>query len=282
MKKILLAVIPVLLLLASCNNQPPSDVTLHTITQDVDGIQISWDQSSDGNFSSYKLYKHNSSGLDETTGELIHVATSATDISFTDVDFNPLQTYYYRVYVENDNGLSNGSNIQSITTETITIVSNGSFEEGNTIPTSWTLIKNNINEPLNEIELDNTTAADGSRSLKFHQEASPGCYEQWIYQSVSLSDLTPGGTYEFSFSYYSGNIAVNHYGPDMGFRIYNGQFDIQIDLPDFPGDGQWHDFANNFILPSNLGSTDPTIMIHFCIEGSTDWWIDNINVVKVQ
>lgn len=268
--------------LVGCNNEPPVDVTLNTIVQDANGIHISWTLSSDADFSSYKLYRKNSSGIDETTGELIHVSTTSGDNSFTDLDFNPLETYYYRIYVQSDNGLSNGSNIESITTQTISVLNNGSFESGSTVPAEWELIENNINEPMNSIVIDNTTAADGSQSLKFHQEASPGCYEQWIYQTVLLSDLTPGGNYQFSFSYFSGYVPIVPQGPDMGFRIYNSEFDIQIELPDFPGDGQWHNFASNFVLPSYLGSTDPTVMIHFCVQGSNDWWIDNLQVIKIQ
>lgn len=265
--------------LASCSGKKtPADVNLNSITQDAQGVHISWDQSGDNKFESYKLYRHTTSGLDETTGELIHVGTSVTENYFTDLTFEAAQTYYYRVYVENKHGLSHGSNIESIETQTISLVTNGSFESGGSLPVNWTIIENNINEPLNSIQIDPALASDGSQSLKLHHNTASGCWEQWIEQHVTLGDLTPGGIYEFSFDYRS-DAMINSWG--MGFTLYNSSIDIAIPFPTFPGDGVWHSFSNQFTLPSNIGSTDPLLRLHFCCQGVIDWWIDNVSVIKV-
>jgi len=252
---------------------------LNDISQNGSGVQINWEQSLDGNFHSYKLYRHSSSGIDENSGELIHTSTSLSDVSFIDSDFSPLQTYFYRVYVLNDNGLSNGSNVKSITTQTISLIDNGSFELGNNIPTGWTLVQNNINEPLNSIVIETTNASDGMQCLNFHHNSSPGCYEMWISQYVSLASLTPGGTYEFSFSYMSD--IPNTTGPSQGFKISNATMNISLALPYFQGDGIWHNFSAQFTLPDNIGNSDPKVMIHFCNNGIIDWKIDDVSVVKV-
>lgn len=87
----------------------PSDVTEHEMT-------LTWSQTDAVDFREYKLYRHDSSGLDETTGELIHVSTSRADVTFTDTDLGGDATYFYRVYVMNDLGRLGGSNIVSATT----------------------------------------------------------------------------------------------------------------------------------------------------------------------
>jgi len=49
-----------------------------------DKINLIWTKSIAEDFREYKIYRHTSSGLDETTGELIHVSTSRTDTCFID------------------------------------------------------------------------------------------------------------------------------------------------------------------------------------------------------
>lgn len=280
MKTIHLALISMIFLVLACNgNQVPTDVTLNPITQDANGIQISWSTNSDGNFNSYKLYRHTSSGIDASTGDLVHVETSSSTTSFTDLNFNPLVTYYYRIYVLTDDGQSNGSNIVSITTQSISLVDNGSFENGSSVPNNWSLTDNSIGDPLNSIVIDNTTSSDGSQSLKFHHNSSTGCWEQWIDQNLTLSDLDAGGTYEFSIDYKMDTPMTSQSG--MGAKITNGQLDIQMSWPSFAADGNWHSYATQFVLPANLGSTNPQFRLHFCTQGIMDWWIDNVQIVKV-
>ncbi|MEX1002455.1 MAG: fibronectin type III domain-containing protein [Crocinitomicaceae bacterium] len=281
MKKWKLPLLSVLIfLISSCNSSAPGEVVLNQITQDANGVQLSWSASSDQAFQSYKVYRHKSSGIDQSTGNLIHVETDINGTSFTDSDIDYSETYYYRIYVTSDNGVSPGSNIESISTQTISLVSNGSFESGVTVPTDWSLVENNINEPQNDISIDNTTAADSAQSLRFYHNSSTGCWEQWIDQNVALSDLTPNGTYEFSFNYKS-NTTFNQSG--MGFRLYNGSYtvNIQIPLPTFPGDDVWYSYSSQFVLPDNLGSTDLTLSLHFCNQGIGYWWIDNVAVEKI-
>ena len=263
--------------LISCN-KTPEDVVLNSVSQDVNGININWNESDDKKFNSYKLYQHISSGIDESTGDLIYVSTSTNDNSYIATDFEPQQTYFYRVYVVNKNETSKGSNVESVTTETVSLITNGSFESGNNIPSDWTLIQNDLNEPLNSIVIDNNTASDGINSLKIHHDASSGCWEQWIEQNISLVDLSENGTYEFSFSYKSNQLITNG---GMGLSVKNDMLDINIQLPTFPGDNTWHTFSSQFLLPANLGSSDPKITLHFCVQGINDWWIDNISITKV-
>ena len=60
-------------------------------------MEIKWSATDANDFREYKLYRHISSGLDETTGTLVHVSTAISDTQFTDQGVNPVTTYYYRV-----------------------------------------------------------------------------------------------------------------------------------------------------------------------------------------
>ncbi len=82
-------------------------------------IELQWTPYTGNGFYEYKVYRHNSTALDETTGTLIHVATSATDTTFNDEGqengsssgLQPNTNFYYRVYVNNEYGKLGGSNI---------------------------------------------------------------------------------------------------------------------------------------------------------------------------
>jgi hypothetical protein len=92
----------------------PLEVTWTTIT-------LNWSSFIEDQFYEYKVYRHTTSGLDENTGQLIHVATSVTDTTyFDDLSWEGQpsnnQTYYYRVYTSNMYGHLSGSNILEVTT----------------------------------------------------------------------------------------------------------------------------------------------------------------------
>ncbi len=94
-------------------NVEQADVTTGTVS-------LAWSASEDEGFREYKIYVHNSTALDETTGTLLHVATGADQTTFTHTGMDePLSsntTYYYRVYVMDESGLLGGSNILEATT----------------------------------------------------------------------------------------------------------------------------------------------------------------------
>lgn len=75
---------------------------------------LTWSASTASDFREYKLYRHSTSGIDETTGTLVHVSTSLNDTIFTDsVEIG--ERYFYRLYTMNDLGLLGGSNVKEIT-----------------------------------------------------------------------------------------------------------------------------------------------------------------------
>ncbi len=98
---------------------PPTAVTLAAqMVTDNDGnrsISLSWTSSPDNDFETYRLYKDNSSGIqDGDTDLIIWITESKSQTEFSDI--NPTAgTYHYRVFVFDQQGLATGSNEVTIT-----------------------------------------------------------------------------------------------------------------------------------------------------------------------
>jgi hypothetical protein len=95
----------------------PQPVALESPSKVTGGsMSLSWMPSESQSFREYKLYRHLSSGLDETTGTLVHVGTAVDDTTFVDEGLKGDEKYFYRVFVLDDYGLLGGSNVVSATT----------------------------------------------------------------------------------------------------------------------------------------------------------------------
>jgi len=183
----------------SASSQPqtvelPKGVTLldplHITNSTVD---LKWTMSGIDNFLEYKLYRHPTSGLDETTGKLVHVATSAKDTVFTDTDLLDNENYYYRVFVRNTFGLYGGSNILQVTTAEGNYVNNGDFEQN---LGGWELFTPN---PCVDI-VDDITSPSGSKVLKAEiADISTVNISSELFQNINQTKLTGGNTYTLSF-----------------------------------------------------------------------------------
>lgn len=78
--------------------------------QNITTVTLSWTKASEALFREYKLYRHTSPGLDESTGELIYLTTNIDDKSFSD-HIERGSTYYYRVFILSQFDKMGGSNI---------------------------------------------------------------------------------------------------------------------------------------------------------------------------
>ncbi len=245
---------------------------------------INWNNSSSDGFREYKLYRHNSSGLDETTGTLVHVSTDINETNFLDTNLNNSETYYYRVYVLDEFGQIGGSNIINFETNNVQIIKNGSFENvSNEDPLHWNLIPNDLNSPENSISIDNTQSTEGSNSLKFRNADVNGCFEQWIEQDIDNNILVKGATYKLIFDYKSDFILPNNNSVSLIIRNAGGDLDewLYMDV-DFFDDGQWRNNIFEFTLPSEFSNNNIDIDIHFCIAPTGYWWLDNISMERVN
>lgn len=91
-------------------------------------VKISWSKFTSSGFYEYKVYRKEDSGLDETTGTLVHVSTNISDTTFIDTTIEDNTKYYYRVYVMNEYGKLGGSAVGNLKTSKANHVVNGSFE----------------------------------------------------------------------------------------------------------------------------------------------------------
>ncbi|KAA0227219.1 hypothetical protein KJ068_25910 [bacterium] len=97
---------------------PPSAVTLNTPLLVGDGtnqVQLTWSQSSDRDFASYRIYRSATPRVDSLSTLVASVVNIASNV-FTDQGLNAATTYYYRVYVYDQGRNATGSNIESVTT----------------------------------------------------------------------------------------------------------------------------------------------------------------------
>ncbi len=96
---------------------PPRAVALNTpeVLDETVSLQLTWTRSDAGDFASYKIYRAISAGV-STASALVATLSSASTLSYLDQGLEAGTTYYYRVYVFDNGGLSTGSNEVSATT----------------------------------------------------------------------------------------------------------------------------------------------------------------------
>ena len=95
--------------------QPPLPVVLFKpLLLPSNEVNVTWSQNTQGDFASYRIYRSTTPGvtLDSNVRAII---TKASQTSFNDVGLQEGATYYYRIFVFNNFGLSTGSNEDAIT-----------------------------------------------------------------------------------------------------------------------------------------------------------------------
>ncbi len=118
---------------------PKSTTIIAAGEPSVESTKIAWNKTDATDFREYKLYRHTTPGLDETTGTLIYTTVAASDTTFTDNGLISSQNYYYRVYIMNDLGRLGGSNIITLKTKAGNLIPNGDFEIDSDPSAHWTI-----------------------------------------------------------------------------------------------------------------------------------------------
>lgn len=262
-------------------NSIPEDVTLATIAQDEEGIHLSWSQSDDKHFMTYKVYKSKSSNVSWQNGELVYYNASLDSNFFTDTDFSLNETLYYQVYVDNKAGVSNGSNVESIVPVKVNILENGSFEDGQySEPNNWYFNPGYNSDPLNHVARDLYNFSSGSKSIVFKHTQTNYCNQLKLSQSLYSSNFEEGRSYSLSFDYKSSApIQANN---NSTAYLSQGQNQLNISLDGFVNDGEWHTNRATFEYPVWFVSSSVEFSILFCVDGEHEWYIDNVNISEVQ
>jgi len=91
-------------------NTPPTAVVLAAPTKvDSTSLKLVWTQNTDSDFSSYRIFRSTSAGVD-TLSALVTVINQAGTTTYTDENLLTGQTYYYKVFVYDKKGLATESN----------------------------------------------------------------------------------------------------------------------------------------------------------------------------
>ena len=239
-------------------------------------VDIKWSQTDAADFREYKVYKHTTPGLDETTGELIYVSLSKDDTSYTIPDLNPLTEYFFRVFVMNDYGKLGGSNIVSATTQNLELIDNGSFESLNQssgYPISWQAYFSVAGYYF----VDSTISQEGMYSIRIENAPGVNYYYQWVDANL----IVPYSTYRLT--YWIKHEALNT-GDEFAVFINDVEFNWHIIVntvrgPALSSDWQMYDYE--FEAPE-LNTAKYSFGFYFYIEGGKKAWLDNISLEKVN
>jgi fibronectin type 3 domain-containing protein len=95
---------------------PPDPVVLLKPSgQTQSSLTLYWSQSASNDFRYYQLYRAKTSSVD-TNSTSVTIISSRTTTTYADTNLQDTTTYYYRIYVYDNTGLSTPSNIESATT----------------------------------------------------------------------------------------------------------------------------------------------------------------------
>lgn len=99
------------------SNAPPTPVVLFPpapTAGTANALDLSWTQNTDGDFAQYRIFRARSSGVD-STDILVGAILDRSSTAFVDSTLTSGVTYYYRVFVFDEGGLSTGSNEEEVT-----------------------------------------------------------------------------------------------------------------------------------------------------------------------
>lgn len=240
----------------------------------VNSILLKWNSTDALDLREYKLYRRNTPGLDETTGELIFVSTSRNDTTFTDTELFSGQTYYYRVYIMNEFGSLGGSNIVNAQTIIGNIIPNGDFEDLNSL-NNWQITRGNGTNYLTI--LDDSVKYTGSFSLynKNPNLSTPSNKYSALDSNFPVK-LIPQSTYKLSGWAKAEGQRTDIGGLEIGIPPY-----VVLKFVDYGGMGDSInvDWTYKEIIFQAPTATDLLIHMYLPIEKV---WIDDISLLLIQ
>ncbi|MCF7826330.1 MAG: hypothetical protein K9N29_06740 [Candidatus Marinimicrobia bacterium] len=238
--------------------------------------ELSWSSTDALDFREYKLFRHSSSGLDESTGELIHISTTIADTIFTDDRLYPLTEYFYRVYVMNEYGRLGGSNIISTATQALNLFPDGGFESSASFSDHWDMYSGQASVA----EISDSIAYEGLQSLHLSLPA-------YISHDF-MGGVEAGEIYKISFWYRAIGDSIAYGQPDdRSFGLSNADgaslfFDMFRTMMNTAQDGSfdsgWLFYSSEMVIQSNL-----PVYLYLGLGSSTDlhMWFDNFSLVKI-
>jgi len=261
----------------------PKGVLLYTPTGITDNsVSLAWSPTDADDFREYKVFRHNTSGLDENTGTLVHVSTSRNDTTFNDKSLFPQEEYFYRVYTMNEFGKLGGSNIVSVFTLEREILKNGDFESisSNNLPEYWQIWNNR-----NFASSDSQEVHSGKYSVHFYADSSIYMHHPF-YQMIDPNNFKAGARYRLTYWIKAKEVATvggfyaQIYSDDWTFSVYinpmMGPFDAF----------EWKEFSYEFNFPASLSTSNIIIGFYTEVLGVTthpiEYWLDTVKLTRIN
>lgn len=251
---------------------PPQMYEIDSTNVSWDKVPIYWSHSIDPEFREYKLYRRDTPGLDETTGELIFVSTSISDTHFVDTKFETGRTYYYRVYILSAFGKMGGSNLVQIKTPLRNFVENGGFEQTSDgiHPDCW---EHAFEPPQAEFQVDSITVFQGKYSLHCFRENDQ--YSDATFKhTIKGENLQPGSRYKIS-------VFMKSEGSELLYFMIRDYKELHIYEPN-NSNTEWKEFSREFVMPGDVYRLDLFLGIDHDPAGDKSGWFDNVSITLVE
>ncbi len=119
---------------------PPLPVSLSAAAENSSTVRITWSASGDDDFAAYRLFRDTVWSVSHTSYQAAYIESRNTT-TYTDNNLDDDRTYYYRIYVYDDNGLSTASDVVEVTTpvnEAPEAVVLAAQSDAGTVSLSWT------------------------------------------------------------------------------------------------------------------------------------------------
>jgi len=159
--------------------ETPAAVTLNPIGEaTVSSLRLTWTPTTISNFKEYRVYRSDSPTVNEAS-ELIAIVTNKLETAFTNTGLVSRKTYYYRVFVYNQNDTGTGSNQGSAMTQGVPQTWSDSFES--TQP-AWTFSGGWTNKA--------GVGRNGGAALIDSPGDYPNSADTWAQFGVDLSGAT--------------------------------------------------------------------------------------------
>lgn len=251
------------------------------VLNNENGVDLRWSSTAEEEFREYKIYRKEDSGLDETTGELIHVSTSRSDTAFTDNSYSQGIESFYRVYTLSEFGKVGGSNLVAIKTDPINLVANGDFEENEPSeePERWAVYEYDPQSGLpGKFVVDDDENISGEKSLQFNIEPfeSPGTGGFFgdvnVRQEISGTNFEVGRKYTFTVSFKPRDF-------EMGAHLVDPDFDSITERLTVEQNDEWITVSTDFLFPDNISTATVLIWAQGREEDDTLYgWVDDVRI----
>ncbi len=93
----------------NANQLPIPAILAQPVVVDSTTLRLSWSQNNDQDFQYYKIYRSEISPVDTLVAP-IAIISNRTTLQYLDSNLTKNKTYYYRIFVTDQGGLSSGSN----------------------------------------------------------------------------------------------------------------------------------------------------------------------------